>query len=339
MNPVLSLFFFLGLADALKRGASPVARWLVLWGAFFLVPGFLSLNMDGNRVVQVLPLVIVLTASGFRTLMERLPLRGKWTLVGAVLLFTLVFDLARLWGPHLHPEGIPRGLREMGKSLVRYKAFEALLETSRKEGPGIVLGEWDLPADRTLQMASYPFNAAQNPDFDAREARWLAVLADIRFKPFLERRFPKGRWKVLGEDPSGPGDQVLCILPMEAYRESLWRWAEADRAFAALNWAIDHLHHRDCLGRLDQGIREHYPLIQGDPFLEACYWEKVGSFYYYYGGHFQEHLRTAQLAVERGYPASHLYFNLAGLWKIAGEDAKVQEALRKARESGARYRH
>jgi hypothetical protein len=338
LNPILALFFYLGLASVLRERVSRLARWLVLAGSFFLLPGIFSLNMDGNRVLQVLPILVVVTAVGFRDFLEGIPPGKRWVRIGVVLLASLALDLFRLWGPYLDIEGNPRRFVETGRSLARYRAYQVLQETARKEGPGIVLGEWDILADRTMQMATFPFNAAKNPGLDPAKANWLAILVDIHYRPFLEERFAKGSWRVLDGDFNGAGTLILGVIPMDpASLGALSRWALADKAFAEVNWAVDHLHQKDCLERMERGIRENYPMIQGDRFLEACYWEKVGKFYYYYGDHFPEHLRAAQLAVERGVPASHLYFELAGLWKLAGETAKVQEALAQGRGSERRF--
>jgi hypothetical protein len=177
-----------------------------------------------------------------------------------------------------------------------------------------------------------------NRGLEFSQVKWLAVLTDAHYRPFLQKRFPQGQYWSLDSDLSNDGTRMLAVLTVDdSNRPVLRRWAQADKAFRGLNWATDHLYDKGLLETVAVRIREDTPLIQGDPFLESVYWEKVGEFYYYHGGHFPEHLRAMELSVEKGYPAAHLYSKLAGLWKIAGDENKARAALEKAKRSEALY--
>lgn len=337
LNPLLCSFFFLGLVELFLPKRRELA-WAAA-GTFllFLLPGVLSLNLQTFRVVQVLPLLLFVTALGARALLEG-PGRWKVPILAALLVLSAFFDWGRLLAPYIDINGHPQPFLSTGKSLSRYRAYSLLKELETRAGPGVVLGEWDLPADRTLGVATLPFNVVLNRGLASAPVKWLALVTDAHYRPFLQKRFPKGECWVLDTDLVKDGTRMLAVLPFDAaYRPALLRWAQADQAFRDLNWGTDHVHEKGCFERVVQNIREDHPLIQGDPFLESVFWEKAGEFFYYYGDHFPEHLQAMRLSTQRGVPAAHLYGKLAGLWQIAGNGKEAQRALESARRSEALY--
>lgn len=338
LNPVWATFFLLGLVGFFQRLSSGLARWIIGCGLLFLIPGFLTINMDGFRIIQILPLLLVVTAYGCRVLLDPVSRNWRVPLLSLLFLFSLLFDMGRLAQPYRQVDLHPEKFQATGKSLARYRAYQALQTWVDLLGPGIILGEWDIPADRTLEAVTYFNNSNLNPRLDPARSKWLALLTDRHYWPFLEKRFPRASFTDLDADFSKGGNRMLLVIrDSSKNRESLQRWACADRAFRNLNWAIDHIHDRDCLTRVDQDIHTDYPLVRGDPFLESVYWEKAAYFYYYYGGHYPEHLRALQLAVTRGYPAAHLYTELAELYTLGGHNALAQEATQKAQQSETEY--
>jgi hypothetical protein len=283
-------------------------------------------------------LLLAVTALGIQALSSRIPRDKRMPVFGLIVFFTLFFDTGRLFAPYLQVVSHPEKFVGTGKSLARYRAYLVLKELNAQKGPGWVLGEWDLPADRTLEVATYFFNAAYNPRLNPLDAKWLGVLIDAHYAPFLQKRFPGAQWWDLDSDFSKEGNRMLAVLPVDdSTRGTLLKWARADRAFRDLNWGTDHVHDKDCLAVIDRKIREDYPVIKGDPFLESCFWEKTGQFYYYYGNHFPEHFRAIELALKNGYPAAHLYAKRAELFLLAGNRQAHQETMKKARESEALY--
>ena len=338
LNPLLGTFFFMGLVQWARCRRAHWARWLLAAFLLFFLPGWLSNGLEGFRVLQLLPLLLGVILAGFHFITKSLP-RG-WALpVGAFfLLFSLAFDFSRMIQPYLDVEKDPQSFLETGKSLARYRAYQVLEEMKNHEGPGYVLGEWDIPSDRTMGVMTYFFNASDNHALAETPATWLAVLMDAHYKPFLQKRFPDAKILPLDSDFIPGGKESLVILHLEpSTQKTLIQWNQASRAFLDLDWGIDHVYDRDCLERLNGSIRADYPLIQGDPFLESAYWEKVAYFYYYYSGHYPEHLRALQLAVQRGYPAAHLYSELAELYTLGGQKALAQEASQKARQSETEF--
>ena len=90
-------------------------------------------------------------------------------------------------------------------------------------------------------------------------------------------------------------------------------------------------------GPILQGLFDRYrKYFQGDPFLEACFFEKVAE-QEYRDKHMKEQIQALQLAVERGLPAAHLYQQFGGpLFEeppIWGSERCFRKALK---EPGAR---
>ncbi len=338
LNPLLGAFFCLGLVEFYRRRSSAMEKWTLAAVVLFLLPGWISLNVEGFRIVQLMPLVLLVTAWGLASFLKLLaPSQRIWVTV-LFLVFTALFDFARLTMPYQEIAGHPQRFLQTSKSLARYRAYGMLEKLEQAEGPGIVLGEWDIPADRTLEATTYFFNTAFNASLDFSRSRWLALLTDRHYYPFLEKRFPQAQFTDLDGDFSKDGNRMLVVLQDSPENQGTFqRWARADPAFRDLNWGIDHVHDRDCLARVDQDIHKDYPLVQGDPFLQSAYWEKAAFFYYYYSGHYPEHLRALQLAVERGYPAAHLHAELAELYQLGGQSVLAREASQKARQSETAY--
>jgi hypothetical protein len=332
-NPLTASLLCLGLINFFRYRSLPLVKWLMISILLFLLPGLLSLNVNGLRIVQALPLLLVITAWGLEPMMERSP-RSKTAWLVVILLLTAVFDFSRLSWPYQDPVRLPERFLETGKSLERYRAFQHLEKIKNQAGPGIVLGEWDPSADRTLDVATYFWNAARNPGLSPEKAPWLGVVMEGYYSTFLARRFPEAQWKQLNGDPSKGPPLELCVISVDSSnRETFLKWAKADAAFRSVNRAIDHVNDKDCLETFDRDMKRDYPLVKGDAFLESCFWEKVGTFYYYYGGHYPEHLLSIQRALERGCPAPHLYYQLAGLYQVAGKEKEAQEAFSKAKRS------
>jgi hypothetical protein len=338
LNPLLGTFFCLGLLEIYRHRSSALGKWTMAAAVLFLLPGWMSLNVEGFRIVQLMPLVLMGATWGLAAFLRLLaPSRRIWV-TAFFLGFTVLFDFARLAMPYQDIAAHPQRFLQTGKSLARYQAYGILEKWEQAEGPGIVLGEWNVSSDRTLEVATYFFNAALGLGLDPTRVQWLALLTDRHYRPFLEKRFLQAQFIHLDGDFSRDGNPMLMVVQdSPENHQTLQRWSRADRAFRDLNWAIDHVHDSYCLAKVDQDVHEDYPLIQGDPFLESAYWEKAAYFYYYYSGHYPEHLRALQLAVQRGYPAAHLYSELAELYTLGGQTVLAQEAAQKARQSETEF--
>ena len=338
LNPLLASFFFLGCVELVRFRKAAWARGCAVAFALFLLPGIFSLNLQPFRVIQLLPLVLAVAALGVARFIPALPRPRRGWILGGLLLVSAAWDMGRLALPYSDVDHHPQWFLSTEKSLARYRAYVMLKQLEEREGPGFILGEWDVPSDRTLYAATYFSNCVVQPPLDGFHPKWLAVMADSRYRPFLAQRFPDAQWIRLDADFSADGTRMMGILPITSEnRKDLLTWILADRALGDLNHGIDHVYDKDCLDWMDEKIREDYPLVQGDRFLESVFWEKAAYFYYYYGNHFAQHLGALQRAVQRGYPAAHLYTQLGELYTLAQQPERAKQAYAKAKESEARY--
>jgi hypothetical protein len=264
-----------------------------------------------------------------------LPEAGRVWVALLLFLACLAWDEGRLGS--LDPTRNPAAMEAAGRSVARYRAYQVLQGLDQKEGPAWILGEWDVPADRSLEVMTYYFNLLRG----ARSAvppTWLALVTDAHYLPFLKARYPEGDWRVLDADLNPGSPRLLGVLKIDdSNRVQLLHWVKADPAFTLLNWDLDHLHDRGLLRRFDQDVQNCGNWVRDDPFLASMFWEKAAATYYYFGNHYPQHLAALENAVKYGYPASHLYGELASLYSIGGDKKAAEEAALKAKESETKY--
>jgi len=165
--------------------------------------------------------------------------------------------------------------------------------------------------DQTLVIACHPFDAVHNPRLTFQDAKWVAVIINDHYEPFLRKRFPEGRWFSLSEGiPYTAGGGILGIIPvLPQNNKVIRRFVEADQSLrSAVYLTINHMW-KEPQSDIVQALFEKYPLFQNDPFLEACFWEKI--FFHFNIDHTdQQSLNAMNQALKHGYSAAHLYYNL-----------------------------
>jgi 4-amino-4-deoxy-L-arabinose transferase-like glycosyltransferase len=322
LNPVLGAFFFLGLAEALRRLKEPFFLWLLAALALFVLPGALTSERATSRMILVFPVLALMVVLGFRRLLAAQPKRVPlWIALGVLSLgldaFHLAYAYPRVWENLDHWKGYE-------KSYARYQAYLHLKAAAEKDGPGLIFADF-VPglADQTLTVASYGFNAAQNPKLDPGQAHWAAVLANVNYQPFLKRRFSDGTAYALSKDSVEPdGGWMLWVFPVTPARLSVLRqWQAASHILEPfVEESLCDISGRSH-GEMDQALDRAYPAFRGDPFLESCFWEKQADLFLRHAmlskdfpsSSSAEIAQSAQClsqAVQKGYPAAHLYRQL-----------------------------
>ena len=143
---------------------------------------------------------------------------------------------------------------------------------------------------------------------------------------------------MLDGDVNPDNPRLLGVLPVSgSNRSQLEGWVKVDSCFNRINWDLDHLHDPGVRQRWDQDVQEGAKLVQKDPFLASMYWEKVGAVDYVFGGLYSQHLAAMENAIKYGYPASHLYGELATLYWVGGDKKAAADAFQKARETDEHY--
>jgi len=331
LNPFLTLCFLLGLLECLLRPTSIRVRWGMGLGALFLLPGLLTADhVEMYRVIQAMPLLLMGTALGLRSLIAILPSRRKALLLSVLLSISFLLDLAHVVKPRIQGAAF-RWAWTITSPDPSHRAFLAFREAERRMGPGLIFTEFlPLARNHTLRVGVYPFNALDRPGLDPSQTRWAGVFVNVHYRPFLERRFPGSQW--LGWDQGAPedGGMVVGILPLRlGDRKVIDRWVAAHRHFhrsgvEAENMFNDQRRYRASV----HSLPEAFPLMEGDPFLESLYGEWCAQ--YHYGNGLKGNIAALERALKRGHPAAHLHYKLGAFRYMEGDRQKAKEAFRAA---------
>jgi hypothetical protein len=338
LNPLLGSAFFLGVLE-LYRCRS---RWMgpAIGAAFilFLLPGLLSMNLEMYRVVQVLPLLLVLVALGFIRLLFEMTGRWRWIFLVCFLGASLGIDGPRILNLLPDPSK-PEAFFLKVPNHEDWMAYQIAKKMQEGLGPGLILSEWVAKPDESLFDMVYPFNAAENPRINPSQAKWAAVLMDGHYFPFVSPRLAGSQWVWLDEKNDAQ-NLVLGVVPMNAAnRGILENWISAHHFFRKLNAAILNVANPQSYQNAAELLGQEPAFFQKDRFLEACYWERRGEFYYDYSyqAHLQDHLDALHQAIQKGYPAAHLYFKLGSLLLRKGDRLGAGSAFKAALKADPQY--
>ena len=337
LNPVFSSAFFIGLSGLWRYRREGLIQWIAGALVVCFLPGFVAADyVELNRVIQVMPLLLLVTALGLGELALSLAAIQKrtWIIAGLVLL-GLLLDLnhylkpvwrAPLWlGGSFKQEPIDRNL----------KAYQILDKQYREKGTGLVFTELlPLSYGHSLYVATYPFNVAANAQLDIAQATWAAIPANIDYQSFLAKRFPTAQWYWVDRDSAAPeGGLMVGIVPISAENRPIFqKWLAAHEAFHKLQVdAESSFNSEKKFKQSFQDLSAAYPLVQGDPYLESCYWEWASQ--YYFGPTKEKNIQALQNAIQRGCPAAYLYQQLAALLEGNGHIEEAHQAREKAQKA------
>ena len=284
-NPVLGSFFLLGLSRFWEWRSLFWAKFFLGAALFMFTPAFLSKDLEFFRIFQLSPFLFAITAVGIQAWSETVRPRWRHGILAGLLLASLAMDVFHLYGP------FPAEAASMNawpyKSYYRFQAYRVLEEAHRELGEGLVFDQFPSKmlddfaprySDPSLTVASYAFNAAANPKLSWKDAKWAGILCDSAFQPYLKELLPKAVWFRFSDFPVFNEDLTLGFLsPPEKYGSTLEKWRRADRKFRKVTQAVlNHVNGQPYEGVL-RTLGEIYPSIQGDPFLESCYWLKFSA--------------------------------------------------------------
>ena len=332
LNPFCGALALMGMLEIYRNRRTIWAKWAGLALVLFLAPAFLAKDFDIFRILLAFPVFWAAAVLGLQTLCRPFP-TARGTLL-AILLLTLStgLDLYHLAGPYHRLWGTPTAQWDLLKSAEFRRAFQILEPLAREEGPGAVLPDlWGQTGDETLTLACYAFDAAHNPGIPLEKARWVAVLADANYKPFLAKRFPQGRWFWLGSlRPGNPGGLMMGVIPLgPENRRLLSDWVETDRRLESVTYLVLESNPRQTHQRALDLLSEFGLSVPRDLFLQSCFWEKV---YYLQAAdnHSQGMLEALLQGLQKGYPLAHIYNDEGELLEQLGRKAEARRAFQKA---------
>jgi hypothetical protein len=269
LNPILSSLFFMGLVELKAVRASAFTRWILVGLLLGLAPGFLSKSFDIFRSLHSFPFQVVIAGLGFQRLLEASP-RPR-ALILALFIF-LAFTPLDLWHDKLSAARMDPTAENFAKS------YEILEKKYAPLGPGLILSDL-MPRiwNHSLDVATYSFNAVANPRIPVSQVRWVALLENEEYVPFLNRRFDQIHWYALGGDDFWKtGRLCLGVVPIQPGMEStVASWLNADLYIRAL--ILEFLKAEPFMPpqSLIEGLREMPLGEKPDPFLESSRDERI----------------------------------------------------------------
>jgi hypothetical protein len=338
LNPILGTVFFLGSLELYRCRSQFKALAIGAALALFMLPGMLSMNVEMYRVVQVMPLLFVVSVLGFLRLSVEIKPGWRWVFLAIFLVLSVGIDAARVL-KFLPDPARPANFVQQVSNPEEWKAFQIAEKIKDRLGPGLVLSEFVAEPGESFFDAAYQFNSAENPRFDPSQAKWAAVLMDGRYFPFVSSRLAGSQWFWLDEKNDAK-NLVLGVAPMTTANQMILKdWVSAHHFFRKLNAAILNVANPQSYQNAAELLGQEPAFFQKDRFLEACYWERRGEFYYDYSyqAHLEDHLDALHQAIQKGYPAAHLYFKLGSLLLRKGDRLGASSAFKAALKADPQY--
>ncbi len=331
LNPLLGGLFLIGLSVFYQARRQPFSKGLFFAFVVFLLPGFLAADhVEMFRIIPVMPILLLAAAVGAQKLAVNFTGGTRGPLLAVLFILSSSLDIYHLLRPQLDFNGFRAGFKTQVED-ESFKAFKEFEATARERGPGIIFTEFLLlPHGHNLKVASYPFNAADNPRLNPTSSHWAGLVVNLNYVSFLAKRFPESNWKSLAVGRPEDGGLALGIIPLTPQnRELFLGWIKINDYLHALGVRSENMMNNpklydSVLTRLPGG----YALMGGDPFLESLYGEWAAQYHYSKG--LGENTAALQRALAKGYPSPHLYFKLGNIYYLEGDMKNAREAYRNA---------
>ena len=186
----------------------------------------------------------------------------------------------------------------------------------------------------TLALVTYSYDVLSNRKIPFSQAKWAALLINVHYQPFFQKRFGVGKFYWLSKGlHSSDGGRMLWVIPLtDSNSDAIRRWYQADLAlddFLYASYQGVEYFWGSSSDRTRQILENAYPFFQGDPFLESCFREKMAD-QEFKNRHFEKAIESLQRAVDKGYPATHLFYRLGVLNLIQGKSLQARQAFQKA---------
>jgi hypothetical protein len=277
LNPCWGSLFFLGALEWWRRKGTVQAGWLCGTFLFFLLPGIAARGIETYRILPVLPLLVLLVATGAQALVWDLPPRRRKIILGAILALGLGMEGTRLFA------GPAEGAGSASAGNPERACYRVLKAVAKAQGPGYVFSAFTPePLDFTLVLAAYPFNAAWDPPapqalLGPEKITWAAVYTDGHYHALLDSIFPGSRWYLFPAGKDGvPSRYQLIVIPITASNAGvLSRWREFYRFYGSFDLKLANLKDNQSRQGLLRDLAGFYPRVPPDSFLQSCYFEKL----------------------------------------------------------------
>jgi hypothetical protein len=271
LNVLLSAFCLIGFIELFRFKHFGLFRAYLAGLILFMLPGLLSRDFEGHRILLVLPLLLWTTVVGLQVLLIKIPKSRQLLVLILLLGLSFVLDFKRVNNP------LANQLRSEPIINERRLSYETLKPLADHYGPGLIFTEF-IPntTDYSLSCFSYSFNAAFNPKLSPEKAQWVSIFTADYYQNDLSERFPQLRWVSLPEDKH----HVLALMPLtDETRKVFLSWLP----FYRFEMNLDEQFVDNPSGKsrdfLLKQMMEFYPSLPKDPFIQSCYFQKL--FYLY----------------------------------------------------------
>jgi len=328
LNPILGAMFFLGCVQSYRFRFNGMIQWIGLVFVFCLLPGVLSANFLILRIVQIFPILILISVLGLMSLLIEVRRSYRLFLFFLFLILSIAIDNHEFSQSHRDPLSTPEVSAQSSFPVESIRSYRILKSLADQAGSGFVFTEFmQVPRDNSLLVMTYAFNAAENPRLKPEQAQWAGVVANLHYYSFLAKRFPEARWYWVHEGRTRGSECILGIIPIdEKNKDVIKTWVQAHHYFRQVSLALDNISEKNTYHMADRILNQPPASISSDRFLESCYWERRAQFYYdyHFETHYDDQVAALKQAVAQGYPAAHLYYDLGCLSARKGQ---VQQAL------------
>jgi hypothetical protein len=334
LNPVLGALALLGLLEAARYRSRVEIKFLAACGLWLWLPQALSRGQEYIRAVPLIPVFLALVALGFRRWMVHPRARAvpAGFLALALLALSVGLDAHHLFGAYHRWAVAVSDTGFTNKSLERKRAYALFEQVQQDWGPGLILANLvDDINDQSLSLASWRFNAVENPGAPAPRVPWVGILCNVHYRDYLARRFPRARWAWLASDVFRENGGLMAgVIPVDAANgPALQRWVLAEKAMRVFASDVINTQLSPGAQGLASRMEIDYPLFRGDPFLESCYWEKQAQ-NAFLCRRFGDMIQPLRNAIRLGVPQAHLYNRLGVVCLATGDFQQAGWALEHA---------
>jgi hypothetical protein len=302
-----------------------------------MLPGTLTNYLELHRITPALPIWILLAVFGIKSLFPDLTLKKYYVGLAIFGFIPLALNVYNFAVPYCDITRVPT--ERQWRSVEYEDAYNIIKPLSTATGPLYVFSEFNTDYDnKTLNIAVYPFDCLQNPALSKSSPQWAVVITNIYYAPYFIKKFEGIKFKVLKSDRTIPHPFGLFLIPVSKIQAStLKSWLEADRVYRNSNIEIKNKRSVDSFVKYSESFSNLKNKFPKDPFMTAAYWEKY-AFNQFLDHDFKSAAKSYQCAIQEGYPAAHLYYDLGLCLKLSGENLESRKdflrAVNIAKKSG-----
>ncbi|HEY5039160.1 MAG TPA: hypothetical protein VIJ93_08835, partial [bacterium] len=175
LNPILDSLVFLGILRLIQIAD----RFLISCAALCLflpiLPGALTNNVEIHRIFPLIPFLMVAALLGAKSLLISGSRPVIWGIATTLLLGSFTLDSYNFIFRYSDIRFSPP--QQQWRTVWCYQAYQVLREKSRQTGPLYLFSEFNTDyADKTLNVACYPFDALQNPSLSKDRLSFAAFI-------------------------------------------------------------------------------------------------------------------------------------------------------------------